>query len=38
MFDTPLIFLGLYRIYRADSNSCRSSLKWAWERITHRLH
>lgn len=36
MRDTPLIFLGLYRIYRAKSGR-RASLKQAWERITHRL-
>lgn len=37
MRDTPLIFLGLYRIYRYDGRSRRASLKEAWQRITHRL-
>lgn len=38
MRDTPLIFLGLYRLYRANSHGRRTSLKWAWRRITHRLY
>ena len=38
MRDTPLIFLGLYRLYRANSHGRRASLKQAWQRITHRLY
>ena len=35
MRDTPLIFIGLYRIYRAKSGR-RASLKQAWRCIKHR--
>ncbi len=38
MRDAPLIFLGLYRIYRHDGRSRRASIKEAWRRITHRLY
>lgn len=38
MRDTLPIFLGLYRLYRANSHGRRASLKWAWQRITHRLY
>ncbi len=38
MRDAPLIFLGLYRLYRANNHSRRYSLRQAWERITHRLY
>lgn len=38
MRDTPPIFLGLYRLYRANNHGRRSNLKQAWERITHRLY
>jgi hypothetical protein len=37
MRDTPLIFLGLYRLYRHSGHSRRASLRQAWQRITHRL-
>jgi hypothetical protein len=38
MRDTPLIFIGLYRLYRHGGSSRRASIKEAWQRITHRLY
>lgn len=37
MRDTPLIFLGLYRLYRHSGHGRRASLRQAWRCITHRL-
>lgn len=37
MRDTPLIFLGLYRLYRAKHGR-RTSFRQAWRCITHRLY
>ena len=37
MRDTPLIFIGLYRLFRTN-NSRWASLKEAWRRTTHRLY